>query len=81
MPNKVRVAHRVMTLAERKDVVERAIATCTLLGVEVERASSSSYIIRGDARSNSGHHKYFTWMRPERCFIAYCLVEGLDIET
>ena len=83
MPDIAFVASRVLDLDQRKDVVERAIATCALLGVEVERysATSTSFVIKGDDRLEGGASKYFTWMRPERCFIAYCLVEGLDIET
>ena len=81
-------ARDVCVLADKKEVAERALAVCMLLGIEPVNTNAidhraGCWVIPGDnAIGMAGQPpKYGRWTYKERAAVSYCVTEMIDIQS
>ena len=83
----VDIGTMVLAVEMNPTAIERALTTCLLLGLEPVNTHRDGYwFIPGgkmyvNERTGVQKFKYGMWLKPHRAAIAYCLREGIDIQT
>lgn len=67
----------VRRLSDTPKSADRAITITMLLGIYFKGGNVSTFIAEGEA----GYDKYGAWHTKAEAAVAYCVAEGIDIET
>lgn len=67
----------VRRLSDNPRSADRAITITMLLGIYFKGGNGSTFIAEGEA----GYDKYGAWYTKAEAAVAYCVAEGIDIET
>lgn len=69
-------ARDVRVLADKKEVAERALAWCVIMGVEIQNIQAQNIY-----RAYYNGAVFGSWLYPSRAAVAFCIAMNLDIET
>ena len=71
-----RAAARVCLLADNKEVADRAIAWCAIMGAEIQNVQAQNVY-----RAFYHGAVFGSWLYPSRAAVAFCIAMNLNIET
>lgn len=68
--------NRICFLADQKEIANRALALCAIMGAEIQNVQGQS-VYRAFYRGAV----FGRWLYPARAAVAFCIAMDLDIET